>query len=360
MAGPPVITTDKPTVNDIARVAGVSLATVDRVLNARPGVRQATVDKVQKAIADLGYIRDTAAANLARRRVYNFLFILPDTENEFVQALSAQIGEQGGKLSHERTLLHIRRAAPFDALGIVALLDAVDPDETDGVAVFGPETPSVRDAIRRVRAKGVGVVALISDLPSSERDHFVGIDNVSAGRTAAELMGRFVRKDGQILVITGSRLSRDHLERRQGFDRVMQAEFPGLDVVASIEGRDDPSVVHELLPEVFRNHPDIRGIYSSAAGNGGLVRFLEETGRGRDLVVIAHELTPMSRAALKSGTFDALISQDTGHLVRSAVRLLKAAVDKAPYNPAQERIRIDIYLKENLPRDTEGEEGGQR
>ena len=66
----------KPTVNDIARVAGVSLATVDRVLNRRPGVRAVTVQKVHKAIDERGYVRDTAAANLARKRVYNFLFVL--------------------------------------------------------------------------------------------------------------------------------------------------------------------------------------------------------------------------------------------------------------------------------------------
>ncbi|WP_367648140.1 LacI family DNA-binding transcriptional regulator [Ruegeria arenilitoris] len=45
--------------NDIARVAGASLATVDRVLNARPGVRGFTIEKVNKAIAELGYIRGT-------------------------------------------------------------------------------------------------------------------------------------------------------------------------------------------------------------------------------------------------------------------------------------------------------------
>jgi len=54
----------KPTVNDIARVAGVSLATVDRVLNGRSGVRSLTIAKVNKAIDELGYVRDTAAANL--------------------------------------------------------------------------------------------------------------------------------------------------------------------------------------------------------------------------------------------------------------------------------------------------------
>ena len=55
----------RPTVNDIAKEAGVSLATVDRVLNDRPGVRAKTVRAVQDAIVQLGYVRDVAAANLA-------------------------------------------------------------------------------------------------------------------------------------------------------------------------------------------------------------------------------------------------------------------------------------------------------
>ncbi len=344
-------TSDKPTVNDIARVAGVSLATVDRVLNARPGVRSVTVEKVQKAIAELGYVRDTAAANLARRRVYNLLFVLPATGNEFVLALQDEIVQQGQKLAHERTILRTVTAPPFDPQAIVAILDRLESSDTDGVAVLSPETPSVRDAVRRVRDKGIAVVALVSDLPSSARDHFVGIDNVSAGRTAALLLGRFVRRQGKILVITGSRLARDHLERRHGFDQVMQEAYPELEVIASIEGRDDPDLIHRLLPGVFANYPDICGVYSSAAGNAGLIRFLEEATAPKDLVVIAHELTPMTRAALRAGIFDALISQDTGHLVRSAVRLLKATADDAPYNPTQERIRIDIYLMENMPPD---------
>lgn len=339
----------KPTVNDIARVAGVSLATVDRVLNTRPGVRTVTIEKVNKAIAKLGYVRDTAAANLARRRLYRLLFILPETPNEFVVALKKEIAAQGATLLHQRTTLDCVSVPPFDPQAIVDALDELETATTDGVAVFGPETPSVRDAVKRAHARGIAVVALVSDLPSSERDHFVGIDNMAAGRTAAKLMGRFVRAKGRILVITGSRLARDHLERRTGFNEVMTEDFPDLEVVASIEGRDDPDLIRKMLPEVFAAYPDLCGIYSSAAGNPGLIRFLEDTGPHEGLVVIAHELTPTSRKALQSGTFDAIISQDTGHIVRSATRLLRATADQAPFDQTQERIRIDIYLRENMP-----------
>ena len=348
-ANPHHTTAQKATVHDIARVAGVSLATVDRVLNQRAGVRDVTIEKVNRAIRDLGYVRDAAAVNLARRRFLRLLFIIPDTQNEFVRALEDELSEQSRKLLHKRVEITIQRVPPFDAEAITASLDAINPDETDGVAVFGPETPSVRDAVRRTLERKVPVVALVSDLPSSNRFHFVGLNNIAAGRTAARLMGRFVHEPGRILVITGSRLSRDHIERRKGFDAVIAANFPHLDVVASIEGRDDPDVVLKLMPDVFAAYPDLRGIYSSAAGNPGLIQYLEQTGHHRDIVVIAHELTASSSRALETGIFDAIISQDTGHLVRSATRVLMAAIDGAPLDETQERIRIDIYLRDNMP-----------
>lgn len=342
----------KATINDIARVAGVSLATVDRVLNERPGVRSATIEKVKNAIDELGFVRDPAAVNLGRRRFIQLKFILPDTGNEFFQALHHQIAMQKQQFLHQRVSIETCKVPPFDPEAVVSFLDDLSLDSTEGVAVLAPETPSVRDAVSRARSRGISVVSFVSDLPSSDRDRFVGIDNVAAGRTAAELMGRFVQNPGNILVITGSRLARDHIERRNGFDSVIHEQFPHLNVLASIEGRDDPEVIRSMLPRVFRTNTNIRGVYASAAGNMGLIEFLEITKRTTDLTVIAHELTPSGRKALTNGTFDAIINQDTGHLVRSAIRVLTASVDKGPIDYSQERIRIDIYLKGNMPKQT--------
>ncbi|WP_298915927.1 LacI family DNA-binding transcriptional regulator [uncultured Roseobacter sp.] len=347
-----------PTVNDIARVAQVSLATVDRVLNERPGVRKVTVEKVNRAIAHLGYVRDTAAANLARGRIYRFLFILPATNNEFVELLQEQIADLSQGLKRERTRISHIRVPAFDPMALADAIDAIDPGDVDGVAIFGPETPSVRDSISKLRGHGVSVVSLVADIPSSERNTYVGIDNIAAGRTAAQLMGRFLGPvTGEVLVLTGSMLARDHLERRLGFDEVMARDFPNLNIMASLEGRDDPDLIERLLPRAFDTDRNILGIYSSAAGNAGLVRHLQNHPQAQPPVIIAHELTPLSRAALKDERFDAVISQDSGHLIRSAVRIMRAHSDNVPINPAQERIRIDVYLKENLPPDRGGQQG---
>ena len=64
---------------------------------------------------------------------------------------------------------------------------------------------------------------------------------------------------------------------------------------------------------------------------------------------IAHEVTDGSRRALIRGTIDVIINQDPGHEVRSAVRVLMARADNSQVIESQERIRIDIFMRDNLP-----------
>src|SRR3546814_6875354 len=103
----------KPTVHDIARSAGVSLATVDRVLNARPGVRSATREKVEQAIVALGYVRDLAAANLAKGRTYRFSFILPANDNSFMIGLRREVEAAIERSSVERARIDIIEIPAF-------------------------------------------------------------------------------------------------------------------------------------------------------------------------------------------------------------------------------------------------------
>ena len=110
----------KPTVHDIARSAGVSLATVDRVLNDRPGVRAVTREKVAHAIAELGYVRDLAAANLAKGRTYSFCFVLPANDNSFMIRLRAEVQGAIRRSALERSRIEIVEVPAFDAAALVA------------------------------------------------------------------------------------------------------------------------------------------------------------------------------------------------------------------------------------------------
>ncbi len=341
---------NKPTVHDIAKEAGVSLATVDRVLNARPGVREQTVERVQEAIKRLGYVRDTYAANLARRRQYKFIFILPDGGNQFVSMLRAALVETAEAQHAERLSVKVIQVPGFDPHAVVRAIDGLKPSQIDGVALMMPETPQVRDSVARLKAAGIPVVALVSDLPNSPRDHFVGIDNRAAGRTAGVLLGRFLgSRQGKVAVLVNTTQARDMLERRAGFDEVMARDFPDLVPLPSLEGHDDHALAEKVVAACLDHHGPVVGIYSAGAGTRGVTKVLRDRGLGNDLVAVAHEVTPHSRVALKEGIIDALIAQNVGHLARSALRVLRAKSDGVGILEAQERIRIDILIKENLP-----------
>jgi LacI family transcriptional regulator len=339
----------RPTVNDIAREADVSLATVDRVLNMRPGVREKTIRAVHDAIDRLGYVRDVAAANLARGRNYRMAFVLPDTQGQFVQTIVAALDMAAQQAAAARTEIILCRFPEEDPHALAATLIGLVERDIAGVAIMAPETPMVRDAIRYLRSSGLAVVAFVSDLPNTESEHFIGIDNRAAGRTAGVLMGRFLKSGpAKVMVLAQSMLLRDSIERRLGFDEVMQRDFPGVEVLPTLESHGSPAIIREVVGESLKHAPDAAGVYLLGSGHRAMTQELAASGLTKRVVVIGHELTPHAANSLLSGTMDAVIAQNVGHLVRSALRILRAKSDRASIDEGQERIRTEIVIRENL------------
>jgi len=339
----------KATIEDVARQAGVSVATVDRVLNARAAVRPTTVQRVQSAIRQLNYQPDRLAARLARAREYHFCFVVPEGSNSFMAGLAEEVRAAAARMMQERVAIDLILADVFDAEALSASLDRIGGNY-DGAAIVALDHPRVREAINALTDRGVSVVTLVSDVPSSKRAHFVGVDNSAAGRTAATLMGRYLSgRTGKVGMIAGSLALRDHVERQFGFEQVMGQEFPALTVLPVREGRDDWRKVEAVAQQLLDEHPDLIGLYNVGGGTRGMIAALERSRHTPRVVAIAHELTPKTRPALVNGTIDVVINQDAGHEVRSAIRILMAKADKTPIVDAMERIRIDIFVRDNLP-----------
>jgi LacI family transcriptional regulator len=339
----------KITIQDVAERAGVSVATIDRVLNRRPGVKSGTIEKVETAIRELNYQPDRIAARLARSREYRFCFVLPNSIGEFMTRVASEVELMAYRMAPERVAIMTKKVDVFNGELLAATLDEIG-DDIDGVAVVALDHPAVREAINALVARAITVVTLVSDVPGSKRAHYAGIDNSSAGRTAAGLMGRFTRgQKGKVGLFAGSLALRDHIERQFGFEQVMAHEFTALEILPVRESRDDISRSEELVRQLLTEHPDLIGIYNVGGGTMGIVAGLDSSPRAKDIVFIAHEVTEGSRRALIRGTIDAIINQDAGHEVRSAVRVLIAKADNVPLIEEQERIRIDIFMRDNLP-----------
>jgi len=337
------------TLKDIARLARVSLATVDRVLHNRQGVRPDTVRRVKEAIERNAFQPHMAAAELARGRARRFAFVMPSGPNLFMQQIESYLDEMSAWLSARRLAVEMVATDVFDPSVLASTLESLASD-FDGVAVVALDHPSVRAAINDLVDGGTKVVTLVSDVPSSRRHHYVGIDNIAAGRTAGALVGRLVGpRAGKITIVAGSLGLRDHAERIFGFNQVMASEFSQLDVLPVIEGRDEDDRSGRLVMKLLSDYPDIVGLYNVGAGTPGVAKALIDSGRASRIVFAGHDVTVMTRKLLLQGVMDAAISQNPGHEARAAVRVLLALGRGEPILSEQEKIRIDIVMRDNLP-----------
>lgn len=341
--------TSRSRVVDIARAAGVSTATVDRVLHGRLRVRPATAQRVIKAAASLDYLPEAQLWRALQPAPMEIVFLLPTGTNRFLRQLGEQIRASGPAL------------APYNVQCRVVFIDSFDPasvasallrhgHRAQGLAFMALEHPRVRDAVERLAERGVHVVTLISDLTQSRREAYVGMDNRAAGRTAALLIGRFIGgRAGSVAMIAGSLSYRGHEEREMGFLRLIEAEFPSLRVVGVREGLDDAEANYKLTRTLLRQHPNLVALYNIGGGAEGVGRALKEHRAETRPVFVAHGLTPETRALLIDGTLDALINQDPQTMILDCVRIFANLRDERGVRAGVEPMRISIVLRENLP-----------
>lgn len=333
--------TIRPKLEEIARIAGVSKATVDRVLNDRPGVQQHTRAHVIQVMASLS--GETGAA--APRRV-RLDFVLPGGHNAFIADLARHIARQAAQRPDVDVRIH-----RFDAIEperIAATLDMLR-DTTDGVGLIGLDSPLVRESVRRLIAAGIHVLTLVSDISHVGRISYVGIDNRAAGRLAGYLIGRFLPgARGRVALIAGALAYRGHEEREMGFRHIMRERFGDMEIVAPPEIREDPERAYVEVRALLERYPDLLAIYCIGAGGEGVGRALIERGRAQSVVFIGHDLTDYTRAYLLDGVIDAVIDQNARVEARDSIDRLVRAV-RGEGEISQSTVRIQSVFPENIP-----------
>ena len=214
---------------------------------------------------------------------------------------------------------------------------------------MAPESPQVRDAVTHLAERGIKVVQFLSRQPLAKEIDFVRTDNYVAGATAGSLMRRLLRSDsGKIIVISETMQSLSSIEHRFGFDEIISKNLPSVKVLPSLETYGDEARARRVISNAFNNYEDIIGFYVISSEARMPIEIVSQNKPKNTLVCIAHERTPFTETALQLSELDAVIAQNPGHVVRSALRILRAGCDHREPLASQEKIQIEIYLKENL------------
>ncbi len=314
----------RPSLEEIAELSSCSKATVDRVLHGRPGVHPRTREKVNHAIAQLEaeyedripkpFGKPSTSQNSKRLG-----FIIQSGE-AFTESFLAAIEEQQ---DGDRFLQTEGLGAASDDAVLEAIKDWTG--QLDGLAIVCKNLPPIIDELKRLRLAGKPVLALVSDLESSARSAYLGIDNRAAGNVAAYLIGRHLeaRPGAEVAVVVGSFSYRCHEDREIGFRSIMRQKFERIEVLEVIKGKDSDEATYDSVRELLQVKPNIAGVYNVAGGNRGLAEALGELRREHRPVYLTHELNRVTEPLLRTEQIDYLIVQDLGEIVRRATQFMR-------------------------------------
>ncbi|WP_245753562.1 LacI family DNA-binding transcriptional regulator [Paraburkholderia sartisoli] len=335
---------------DIAGAAGVSTATVDRVLNGRDGVRPATAQRVLQAAANAGYLIETGKPAREAAKPMRIEFLMPAGTNPYLRMLGDYIEFAHAQWAAQGIKCRVHYVESFNPAELADRLLHYG-QRADGVVFMALEHPLVRDAVDTLAAQGVPAITMISDLSNARRLAYVGIDNRSAGRTAALLLGRFLgpRPCGKIAMLAGSLNYRGHEEREIGFLHLIESSFPNVRVLGLREGHDDSERNYDQTRNLLAQHPDLAGIYNSGGGSEGVARAIVEARPEQKILFIGHGLTPDTRALLIDGTMDALITQTPQAIVGNCLKIFNNVREGRDTADGVKPIHFSIVLRENLP-----------
>ena len=335
-------------IREIAAQSGLSQATVDRVLHARGGVRSSTVREVEQAIADLD--RQQSQLRLGGRTfMIDVVVQAPPRFSAAVRtALEAELPAM--RPAAIRSRFHFLDSPAVSDLTTV--LERVARKRSHGVILKAPDVPELVAGVDRLAAQGIPVVTLVTDLPTSARTAYVGIDNRAAGATAAYLVEQWLGgRAGDVLVVRGHGSFRGEDEREMGFRAEMRSRAAGRRLLEVVDEEDRADAVHIGTREVLAAHPAVRAVYSLYAGAGGNAAVLDAFARSDRAaeVFVAHDLDGENTGLLRERRLSAVLHHDLRQDMRRACQVVMQAQGALPGPVRSTPSAIQVITPHNAP-----------
>ncbi|MBV8097319.1 MAG: LacI family DNA-binding transcriptional regulator [Acetobacteraceae bacterium] len=326
---------------DVARLAEVSLATVDRVLNERGSVAPDTARRVIEIARQVG-LRRTLPKPYVRSLRVDVLLARSDTPYFFrVRQAFAQIAA-----TVDRSIIIQRSTLPEAKPNVFAR--RIRETKADGVIIYCEDDPEIRRAIAATADAGIPTICLTTDVPDAPRFTYVGIDNTQAGRTAGLLVAKMARHAGPAIALTNSLGYRAHKERLSGLQAGLAAHAPAIEIAAILETHDEADRAFSLLTHALGRFPDAVALYNMGGANRAVAAAIGNRGMAGAILFIGHELTEASAKLLAEGIMTVTIDQAPELQARRSIDLILGRFGVLDAAALPGNIPFTLHTQENL------------
>lgn len=340
----------RPTIADLARAAGVSVATVDRVLNGRHRVREETARRVYDAANAIGY----HAIGLLRQRVFEDLpqyrlgFCFQRPGQAFYQNFAREVEAACNAFTAARIVPQIDFIPTQTPAAMAEMLRGLSL-RNQALAVVAPDYPGTTTMVEDLKNRGIPVFCLLSDFAIDVRQGYIGLNNLKVGRTAAWMIARGAKRPGKVAIFVGSHRFHGHELREIGFRSFFREKGPGFEVLDTLVNLDTSEITHEATANLLAQHPDLVGLYVAGGGMEGAISAVREEGFAGRIQLVVNELTAESRAGLAEDVATMVIHTPLPALCRELVALMVAAIEKGDGAVAgQTFLPFDVFTPENI------------
>lgn len=342
------------TIKDIARLAGVSAGTVDRVLHDRGDVSPQSKAKVQKVLDEIHYQPNVFAIGLAAKKKYSFICLIPYyIEHDYWHSVVNGIERARQELRPFNVSIDYLYYHHGDKDSYQAACFAIKDVNADAVLIapnFREETLALTSYLREIKT----AYAFVDfNMEEANALTYIGQDSYKSGYIAAKiLMRNYSMGDGQELVLFLSNKKDNPAEiqmhrRLEGFMSYITEEYRDLRIHEVILNKSNQENNQKTLDEFFQQHPKatLGVVFNSRVYQLG--EYLHNAGRSMQ-GLIGYDLLKANVDLLKSGDVHYLIGQRPGLQGYCGVKALcdhvvfKKAVESVKYMP------IDILIKENI------------
>lgn len=341
---------NRPTIHDVAREAGVSSATVDRVLNGRERVRAETARKVYDAARLIGYhaaplIGQRVQADVPRLRLG---LVLHKERQAFYQQFRAEAERAASQAVGVRASLQVAFASSQSPKDFVELMEGM-AGRVDAIAATAVTHPEVTEAVIRMNARGIPCFSLLNDFAQGVRQNYLGLNNLKVGRIAAHMIATASHHAGKIAVFVGGYRWHGHELRETGVRSYFREHAPQFQILDTLINLETRQLTYEATLDLLSRHPDLRGIYCAGGGMEGAIAAVREARAPGDVALVVNELTPESRAALIGRHVTMVIATPLQRLCDDLVRLASEAVgDGMTAVQSQHFLQPDLHLPESV------------
>ena len=238
-----------------------------------------------------------------------------------------------------------------DAVEQVRVMEDIIAKGVDGIGVSCNDPTALVDVIDMAIAAGIPVMTWDSDAPESKRFAYLGVENYAGGKAAAELLIKYMGKDGKVALLTGVPGALNLEERIRGFKDGIK-DYPGIKVVTTVACYDDINQGVQVVEEAMQAHPDLNGwffvgLWPMFAGRGAMPLWEEASLAGR-LKNVAFDTLPVELEWMKDGLVVGLVGQKYWGWGYDTIQMLYDYVAHGKRFPDWVDSGMDIVTEHNV------------